>query len=61
LTSSSSEPYGIAMNKNDTDLMRFVNGTLERIRADGTWMRLYNRWFSVMGPVTGPPAPTYRD
>jgi polar amino acid transport system substrate-binding protein len=57
-----SEPYGIVMNKNDPDLVRFVNGTLERIRADGTWMRLYDHWyFAVMGPVAGPPSPTYRD
>jgi polar amino acid transport system substrate-binding protein len=56
------EPYGIVMNRNDPDLIRFVNGTLERIRADGTWMRLYDHWYSaVMGPVAGPPLPTYRD
>ena len=56
------EPYGIVMNRNDPDLVRFINGTLERIRADGTWMRLYDHWYSaVMGPVAGPPAPTYRD
>ena len=57
-----SEPYGIVMNRNDPDLVRFVNGTLERIRADGTWMRLYDHWYSaVLGPVAGPPSPTYRD
>ena len=56
----STEPYGIGVNKDSDDLVRFVNGTLERIRADGTWMNMYNRWFQTLGPVTGPPAPTYR-
>ena len=56
------EPYGIVMSRNDPDLVRFINGTLERIRADGTWMRLYDHWYSaVMGPVAGPPPPRYRD
>jgi polar amino acid transport system substrate-binding protein len=56
------EPYGIVMNRNDPDLVRFVNGTLERIRADGTWVRLYDHWYSaVMGPVASPPPQTYRD
>lgn len=54
--------FGIGMNKNHDDLVRAVNRTLERIRADGTWMRLYDRWLSApLGPVPGPPAPTYRD
>ncbi|MDV7245996.1 MULTISPECIES: glutamate ABC transporter substrate-binding protein [Rhodococcus] len=56
-----SEPYGIGVNKSHEDLVRFVNGTLDRMRADGTWMALYDRWLTVLGPVPGPPAPTYRD
>ncbi|MFC9550091.1 glutamate ABC transporter substrate-binding protein [Rhodococcus sp. NPDC056960] len=55
------EPYGIVANKNNDDLVRFVNGTLERLRTDGTWTRLYDRWLSLLGPATGPPAPSYRD
>ncbi|MFD9664446.1 glutamate ABC transporter substrate-binding protein [Rhodococcus sp. NPDC059968] len=55
------EPYGIGINKTNTALVRVVNGTLERMRADGTWMSLYDRWLTVLGPVTGPPAPSYRD
>ncbi|WP_052032914.1 glutamate ABC transporter substrate-binding protein [Rhodococcus wratislaviensis] len=55
------EPYGIGINKTNTALVRSVNGTLERMRTDGTWMRLYDRWLTALGPVTGPPAPTYRD
>ncbi|KAF0962609.1 glutamate ABC transporter substrate-binding protein [Rhodococcus sp. T7] len=56
-----SEPYGIGVNKGNEDLVRFVNGTLDRMRGDGTWMRLYDSWLTVLGPVTGPPTATYRD
>lgn len=59
--SISEEPYGIGIPKGDDDLVRFVNGTLDRIRADGTWNRLYNQWLSALGPSPGPPPPTYRD
>jgi polar amino acid transport system substrate-binding protein len=38
------EPYGMAMNKGQPDLVRFVNGVLARMRADGTWERLYRKW-----------------
>lgn len=57
----SSEPYGIGVNKADDDLVRQVNGTLERIRADGTWQRIHDRWLSVIGPAPAPPAPHYKD
>jgi polar amino acid transport system substrate-binding protein len=53
------EPYGIAVNKDANDLLRFVNGVLERIRADGTWAGIYGRWLS--GPVPSPPPAGYRD
>ncbi|MET7770775.1 glutamate ABC transporter substrate-binding protein [Nocardia sp. NPDC005366] len=59
--SISAEPYGIGIPKGADDLVRFVNGTLERIRADGTWDRLYRRWLSVLGEVPGPPTPAYQD
>ncbi|MFF2108301.1 glutamate ABC transporter substrate-binding protein [Rhodococcus koreensis] len=55
------QPYGIGINKTNTDLVRLVNGTLDRLRVDGTWMRLHDRWLTVLGPVAGPPTPTYRD
>lgn len=59
--SISEEPYGIGIPKGDDDLVRFVNGTLDRIRADGTWNRLYNQWLAVLGPSPGPPPAAYRD
>ncbi|MFD4180539.1 transporter substrate-binding domain-containing protein [Rhodococcus sp. NPDC058514] len=55
------EPYGIGVNRDDVELIRFVNATLERIRSDGTWAALHDRWLSVLGPAGAPPAPAYRD
>ncbi|WP_227997397.1 glutamate ABC transporter substrate-binding protein [Nocardia australiensis] len=59
--SISVEPYGIGISKGNDDLVRFVNGTLDRIRADGTWDHIYQQWLSALGPSPGPPAPTYQD
>ncbi|OBJ69135.1 glutamate ABC transporter substrate-binding protein [Mycobacterium sp. 1274756.6] len=53
------EPYGIGVNLENTGLVRFVNGTLERIRRDGTWNTLYRRWLTVLGPAPAPPVPRY--
>lgn len=46
-----SEPYGIGVNKHNDELVRFVNSTLERLRADGTWMALYDKWMTPLGPA----------
>lgn len=59
--SISVEPYGIGIPKGNDDLVRFVNSTLERIRNDGTWVRLYQQYLTALGPVPAPPAPTYQD
>jgi polar amino acid transport system substrate-binding protein len=55
------EPYGVGIKKETTDLVRFVNGALEDIRADGTWERLYDRWLQSLGPSPGPPTARYQD
>lgn len=55
------EPYGIGINLANTGLVRFVNGTLERIRRDGTWNTLYRKWLTVLGPAPAPPTPRYLD
>jgi len=55
------EPYGMAMKKESPDLVRFVNGVLERLRADGTWTRLYNKWLAALGRTPQPPAAHYQD
>jgi polar amino acid transport system substrate-binding protein len=55
------QPYGVGVNLDNTGLVRFVNGTLERIRTDGTWNTLYRKWLSVLGPAPAPPTPRYSD
>jgi polar amino acid transport system substrate-binding protein len=55
------QPYGIGINLTNTALVRFVNGTLERIRNDGTWDTLYRKWLTVLGPAPTPPVPRYAD
>lgn len=58
------EPYGVGIAKstpghNTDGLVRQVNSTLERIRADGTWNRMYSTWLSGLGPSPGMPTPIY--
>jgi polar amino acid transport system substrate-binding protein len=59
--SMNEEPYGIGVNLENTGLVRFVNGTLDRIRRDGTWSTLYRKWLTVLGPPPAPPVPRYSD
>ncbi|MFC9361428.1 glutamate ABC transporter substrate-binding protein [Rhodococcus sp. NPDC057014] len=59
--SMGAEPYGVGITKANEDLVRFVNRTLERIRGDGTWTRMYDRWLSVLGPSPAPPSAVYQD
>ncbi|OAN39338.1 ABC transporter substrate-binding protein [Mycolicibacterium iranicum] len=59
--SMNEEPYGIGVNKQNTGLVRFVNGTLQRIKQDGTWNTLYRKWLTVLGPAPAPPAARYSD
>jgi polar amino acid transport system substrate-binding protein len=58
----SAEPYGIAFQKGNTDLARYVNGALANLIADGTWQAAYDKW--LKGPLNtagAPPSPKYRD
>ncbi len=59
--SMAQEPYGIGVNLDNTGLVRFVNGTLDRIRRDGTWNTLYRKWLTVLGPAPAPPTARYLD
>jgi len=59
--SMAEEPYGIGVNKDNPGLVRFVNGTLDRVRRDGTWNTLYRKWLTVLGPAPAPPVPRYED
>lgn len=43
----SNAPIGIALPRNDSALRDFVNLTLQDMLADGTYARIYQRWFGV--------------
>ncbi|RJO78409.1 glutamate ABC transporter substrate-binding protein [Nocardia panacis] len=51
--------YAVGIAKGNEDLVRFVNGVLERVRADGTWQSIYGRHLSALGPPPAPPQPKY--
>jgi polar amino acid transport system substrate-binding protein len=56
------QPYGMAISRRHPDFVRFVNGVLAHVRADGTWARLYRKWLGVVtGTSAPPPTPRYRD
>ncbi|AJK69801.1 glutamate ABC transporter substrate-binding protein [Corynebacterium marinum] len=64
-SSLASESYAVAMpipgdEYDSSGLIRQVNTTIERIREDGTWWRLYDRWFAVYLATSGPPPLSYR-
>ncbi len=52
-------PYGMAISRAHPDFVRFVNGVLAELRANGTWRRLYNRWLSRPGSKPTLPDPRY--
>lgn len=54
------EPYGLGVNADDVDLVRFVNGVLADAVADGRWQASYDRWLAdSLGPAPAPPVPDY--
>jgi polar amino acid transport system substrate-binding protein len=53
------EPHGLAIAQGSRDFVRFVNGVLDRMRSDGTWARIYQRWLGA--PVPAPPPARYLD
>jgi polar amino acid transport system substrate-binding protein len=54
------EPYGIAMRKNESDFVRFVNGVLQQVRTS-SWTTSYQRWLGpyIQGGNPNPPQPKY--
>lgn len=55
------EPYGMAIGKQHRDFVRFVNGVLARMRADGRWETIYRRWLGPYQPPQSPPRARYSD
>ena len=55
--------YGIAIAKGHTDLVRFVNGVLESMHADGRWDALFEELQTELPTLddAAQPDPAYRD
>jgi polar amino acid transport system substrate-binding protein len=49
------EPYGMAIAKANPEFVRFVNGVLAQLRADGGWTSIFHHWLGA----TTPPQPQY--
>ncbi|MCT9929861.1 transporter substrate-binding domain-containing protein [Planotetraspora sp. A-T 1434] len=54
----SNEPHAIAFRKDDADFVRFVNHVLQKIRANGRWRAIHDRWL-LDHPDKGPPPAAY--
>jgi polar amino acid transport system substrate-binding protein len=39
------EPLGIAVKQGDPDMLNFLNNFLRQIKGDGTYDRIYSKWF----------------
>jgi polar amino acid transport system substrate-binding protein len=62
----SEEPYGLGINKENVDFVRFVNGVLAQMKTPpapggvSPWMASYNTWLGDdLGKLTAPPTAAY--
>ena len=54
------EPYGLGVSNKYPEFVRFVNGVLTQMRADGAWTTAYDTWLkAALGPAPAPPAAVY--
>lgn len=53
-------PTGILMSHDHPELVRFVNGVLEKLISDGTWSQLYQDWLADHLGSADPPVPRYQ-
>jgi polar amino acid transport system substrate-binding protein len=45
------EQYGIAVSKDNPELLKAINAQLAKLKADGTWAKLYQKWLSDSVPI----------
>lgn len=50
----SDEPYGIGLPEDDSDWRDIVNFTIQDMWADGTYMKIYNKWYGPDTPYSFP-------
>jgi polar amino acid transport system substrate-binding protein len=56
----SDEPYGLGIPTQNKDFVRFVNGVLAQMKADGRWKASYDKWLApTLGPAPTPPVALY--
>ena len=53
----SSEPYGMAMRKNDADFRNVVNNALMDAIESGRFFEIYDKWFGAKGELPYPMSP----
>jgi polar amino acid transport system substrate-binding protein len=53
------EPYGIGIPKQNEDMVRFVNGVLEKSIRDNAWQASFDHWLRATGEAANPPSPEY--
>jgi polar amino acid transport system substrate-binding protein len=55
------EPYGMAIKQGNEDFLRFVNGVIEQVKANGGWANSYTKWLGglIPGTTPNPPVPQY--
>jgi polar amino acid transport system substrate-binding protein len=51
------EPYGLGIPAKNVDFVQFVNALLQKMRTDGTWAKLYEKWLPTSAPA--PPTAVY--